>query len=53
MKWEFYEKRGFWVVHNIETEEKFIVLTRMCAIELSARLNEYEMKLDMKLSSYM
>ena len=46
MTWEFYEdKRGFYVVHNVETEEKFTVLTRMCAIELSARLNEYEINL--------
>lgn len=44
MIWHFYEKKGFWVVANVDTEEEFTVLTRMCAIELSARLNEYEMK---------
>lgn len=42
--WEFYEKMNHWVVHNTQTGEDFRVLTRMCAMQLSAKLNEYELK---------
>lgn len=39
--WEFYEKNNYYVVHSLSTDREFFVLTRICAIELSAILNEY------------
>jgi hypothetical protein len=44
--WEFYEKNGFWVVRNVNTDVEFLVTTRMCAITLSATLNEYEININ-------
>lgn len=45
--WSFEEReKGYYIVANTETGEEFYVITRMCAIMLSAKLNEYEIKLN-------